>query len=367
MNLSMPLPSLGYQYNQLRQYASFPIRLLTVQPGETTSISCRLSESELHSEVRPQYKALSYTWGTDTQNECILIDGQAFPVRRNLRLFLKRLQRQDQPVLIWIDAICINQSDVVERNQQVKIMDHIYVEAEEVIAWLGDDPRGVARVLRVQHSPESADSEVTQNITSSPLDWNEAISDLVSRPYWRRAWIVQELLLAKHVVLWFGRKGTVDLRTFGSWYKAAQSDMSVVVSTNLDQILAYGTVRPKLTSKLRDLSVEKRHLMDLLVSFADTECSDPRDKVYAFLGLQRMSMNGRCRVVIDYREPPAQLYFDVLECCEAKDPSHKSFSKVLQRSLCLSDNEVRRPPRLGWKQQWNRRFGLTKKYAQRYL
>ena len=350
-----------YQYDKLNPNGEYPFRLLAVQPGETSKVGCRLSEFELHSAARPRYKALSYTWGTESPSKCIHVDGQAFPVRRNLWTFLRRFQLQRQPVLIWIDAICINQNDVKERNQQVRIMDHIYVEAEEVIAWLGDDPLGVTRALMEQ----------TQDNMAISSDWHVAISELVSRPYWNRAWIVQELLLAKGVKLWFGSKGIVDLKAFESWYRAVQSNSTFKGNTNLDQILAYGTVRPKGASNLdtRDRSIDKRHLANLLISFADTECSDQRDKVFAFLGLQRMF--GRRGILVDYAQSPVLVYFDVLEWCEAEYVPdygpHKSFRRALQRSMGLADDEVGRPLRRGWMYHLNLRRRLGKVYIQRIL
>lgn len=67
----------------------------------------------------------------------MILSGQTFLVRENLWLALQQLQTQPTPIVIWIDAICINQSDELEREEQVTKMKAIYENAEEVILWLG--------------------------------------------------------------------------------------------------------------------------------------------------------------------------------------------------------------------------------------
>ena len=89
------------------------------------------------------YRALSYIWGPPAPTLKIYINNRPFAVRRNLYKFiqkyLEKLRRNStEPDYLWIDQICINQSNVNERNQQVRLMSEVYREARCVIVWLGD-------------------------------------------------------------------------------------------------------------------------------------------------------------------------------------------------------------------------------------
>ncbi|KAH9209562.1 heterokaryon incompatibility, partial [Leptodontidium sp. 2 PMI_412] len=105
---------------------------------------------------------------------------------------------------IWIDAVCINQQDPAERSSQVGLMDEIYKGAQLVIAWLGKKDRYTERALRLiaQLSESPLDrTERHQALHLSypdikPEDW-EALVAFFRRSYFRRAWIVQEAVLAK--------------------------------------------------------------------------------------------------------------------------------------------------------------------------
>jgi hypothetical protein len=91
----------------------------------------------------PVYVALSYTWGEEPASAVILLEGRRFHVRPNLRACLKRMRKYGHEWrCIWVDAICINQSDDAEKNVQVSQMRKTYSEARQVVAWLGEDMNG---------------------------------------------------------------------------------------------------------------------------------------------------------------------------------------------------------------------------------
>ena len=116
------------------------IRLLTLLPclDERTDLKCKLHVANL--QDRPQYDALSYIWGSPKFEESICIDGSYQTITGTLALILRRLSQQemhDNPQL-WVDALCINQCDGSEKNDQVSIMGSIYRGAREVVIALGD-------------------------------------------------------------------------------------------------------------------------------------------------------------------------------------------------------------------------------------
>jgi hypothetical protein len=90
----------------------------------------------------PDYRALSYCWGDRTVQPEIDLNGSSFFVGENLFYALKRLRAfewGDIELTIWIDTICINQNDTIERNHQVSHMRRIYGPAREVLIWVGEE------------------------------------------------------------------------------------------------------------------------------------------------------------------------------------------------------------------------------------
>ena len=127
------------------------IRILILEPGSTNSpICCRLITANLK-DSRLKYKALSYEWGSPDNPQKITLNGKDFSVQQNLwsaLCYLRNKQRswfsrlwdpwnETNIERLWIDAICINQNDLLERGHQVSMMGSIYQKAE-VICWLGD-------------------------------------------------------------------------------------------------------------------------------------------------------------------------------------------------------------------------------------
>ncbi|KAF4442244.1 HET-domain-containing protein [Fusarium austroafricanum] len=121
------------------------IRLLQVKKGGwPNNVSCFLVEASTNEDEAVPYKALSYTWGDiekDSESHpylpFIFVDDQRFDATPNLRLALAHIQNSNHDVMLWTDAICINQTDNRERGHQVKQMGRIYRNAEEVLIWLG--------------------------------------------------------------------------------------------------------------------------------------------------------------------------------------------------------------------------------------
>lgn len=106
-------------------------------------IQCSMTRDPPHEN----YVCLSYMWGSEAAQETILIDGRLFRVRDNLWSFLNRarLTRITRP--IWIDAICIDQTNILMRNHWVQQMGRIFQEATGVLVWLGDRDSGIETAL----------------------------------------------------------------------------------------------------------------------------------------------------------------------------------------------------------------------------
>jgi hypothetical protein len=187
--------STGYlKYNDLKDGE---IRLIKVLPPTKSTIRC-VTESVLlrHSG---KYIALSYTWGDDDKRSMVEINGCETPITSSLYGALKRLRSQTEPVMLWVDAVCINQLNPREKSRQIPLMTEIYGRAESVAVWLGleSDDSEKAMVL-LQKLANCRDHDAGMALISSER-WRPHFPALVSlfeRPYWNRLWVVQEVLIA---------------------------------------------------------------------------------------------------------------------------------------------------------------------------
>ncbi|PVI02828.1 heterokaryon incompatibility, partial [Periconia macrospinosa] len=144
------------------------------------------------------YTAVSYCWGEATTSHVIKLNGRTFEVSDNLYQLLSVLRERKEKRWFWIDQICINQLDVEERNAQVSLMSFIYSSAEAVFAWLGSSTAttglGFGMLARLEEDAAQFASE--EDLTDEEKEGLRTVSELLSREYWTRLWIVQEVIYA---------------------------------------------------------------------------------------------------------------------------------------------------------------------------
>ncbi|KAH4807262.1 hypothetical protein HBH61_132400 [Parastagonospora nodorum] len=159
--------------------------------------------------IEIKYQALSWCWGSGNADYCVTIrDGKHYykkAVRRDLALALKNLRKPTKIRTLWIDAICINQADSNERNQQVQMMARIYTRAEKVCIWLGEDNQESALAIKF------IKEEITQLNDFDKISSDKKYSDkwrallmLMQREWFSRRWVVQEISLAKDARIYCG-------------------------------------------------------------------------------------------------------------------------------------------------------------------
>jgi hypothetical protein len=113
-----------YKYSPLNPVLE-EFRILELHPGiSTEKIRCSLQACS--STSHPPYECLSYTWGNATITDNIELGGVAFAVTTNLLSALQHLRLPVQPQKLWVDAICIDQSSIPERESQVRLIRKIY-------------------------------------------------------------------------------------------------------------------------------------------------------------------------------------------------------------------------------------------------
>ena len=279
--------------------------------------------------------------------------------------------RQDvPPTYLWIDAICINQNDQEERGHQVRLMDRIYSEAQCVSVWLGKaDPltehalsavSQIARCCRklaassiVPYSRNDAQVFEAAGIDEiSHLQWN-ALASLYLRKWFSRAWIIQETILARQILVWCGphefsfddlcdvtealcqRYDALDYPSsthFAFRHTDSSSEGLLPYPTNaleslrdVDSAIEYHlnvVVKIKTSWMLNTIPLEARKnhvawntdrslsLSALLIETWPFECKDPRDKIYSLLALA-VSKSDSPRILPDYNRPVEKVYAQV--------------------------------------------------------
>jgi len=123
------------------------IRLLSLQPGNFIDpIKCEVRNANLDQEGL-EYETLSYVWGQSAIRLSILVDDQMTEVTTNLGNALRYLRKGDKAIALWVDALCINQRDKVEKTHQVGMMGEIYRMCSAVCIWLGCDEYTMSKDL----------------------------------------------------------------------------------------------------------------------------------------------------------------------------------------------------------------------------
>lgn len=131
------------------------IRLVHLQPRvDRATIECEIMTASL--DEMPAFEALSYEWGsTESGRRQVLLNGNPIQVRENLWWALYHLRDLNQPRILWIDALSINQDDIRERNYQVGQMDKIYSQATRVVAWVGREHTRETNILLMMATLQS--------------------------------------------------------------------------------------------------------------------------------------------------------------------------------------------------------------------
>ncbi|KAL8787762.1 MAG: hypothetical protein Q9195_007631 [Heterodermia aff. obscurata] len=234
------------------------------------------------------YHALSYVWGSLQPDVPIICDGKDCFISRNLDQALRRLRKAKEPLYIWVDAMCINQKNILERNEQVLRMKQIYQRAEDVLIWLGDEDEETHLVVRLLEAHRKKAHEpwfrVRTEFGPHAPEWAAMIRWL-NRPWFWRVWTIQEARVAKEAFVHFGPH-SISLRI-------ADSVLSLHLSRDINHDLAGHLEEafrlPGLSVRLNESNTwnwdSDKSLLDILLSARRHQATDPRDKVYAILGL----------------------------------------------------------------------------------
>jgi hypothetical protein len=287
-----------------------PIRLLHLRPGEDNDrLSCSL-EVVPELSTSPRYHALSYCWGDEKDLVELDCDGQTIMVTRNLYNALHRLHRETDT--IWADAICINQADIAERNQQVFIMDEVYRHAFGVFIWTGlayEETECVIFMIRkiVHRIYNSCAPDVQLSSWLSTLSAHDSVAEVVTNAcalraedfpdeswdaFWRfyqapwffRVWVIQEVRRNSNIWLFCGALkidwGFVALAATWIWHGLEKDSRTHWTRKHFASRSGFMNASLMLGQTFTYSDAPFLALLDVTRSFRSTY---PRDKVFALL------------------------------------------------------------------------------------
>jgi len=243
--------------------------------------------------VKP-FNAISWVWGDSTrQHELRLEDGTCILINDNLAESLDYLWEHYFTNVLWIDQICINQADIRERNHQVKLMRNIFMRSNKVLIWLGtrgELETSFEAIIRYGTSGFYCSSEKFPDESALSGAYERSLLWLASRHWFFRSWTVQEYILSRGAGFLIG---TIELMASDLLYmldhfqlylnkRKGTAHLELPALRNFNQMIQqqnhFYNVDQNTTSKHRFANT----LNDLAHA---CEASDPRDHVYAFLGL----------------------------------------------------------------------------------
>ncbi|KAK2767777.1 hypothetical protein FQN54_003936 [Arachnomyces sp. PD_36] len=333
----------GFKYSRLR---SRQIRLMTI-------VACGpmpLVEIEAYDmDDCPAYRAISHAWDrTHDSTRPFLCNGESFAVGEDVHSALNCIYlARGSTLKVWIDKVCINQEDNVEKAAQVAMMGDIYARAAEVIIYLGPSVNdsdflidgmpelakwmkdlleaGMSR-LPFEHVPRLA--ETTARLL-------RALGHMYARPWFTRVWVVQEVLLPRSRIFLCGRR-QFDWELFEE-LTVNLMDLNILECLESPgvpkDLIEFGARNMRILRSLETLrrppsrGISDRELLVLLEAGRSRNATEPVDRVWAFMGLARRPLRDAVEPIMDYRE-------------KSKRDYHKTYKKFCKVLFLKSDDAL---------------------------
>jgi hypothetical protein len=405
--------------HQLEENELRLLEILPKEPGNDEIIKCKLHHNTYAAE--PEFTALSYAWGDSKVVEDIDVDGKTLQVTTNLMAALKEmrvsmhenneakereLDHFDGSTLLWIDAICLNQKDDIEKGRQVRHMDKVYQNARTVLVWLGEEDKDTNVAIQeierfskaiLESTAKSSFllrndyvglkpteySAVTRLVQEHILpkweDWL-GVRSLLNRPYFSRLWVIQEAALASHAVIACGhfrllwnsfRRCFITLGGLMSNSPAITEGLrNLKDGREVFSFIYFSSARCMVrfaSSSWKELSDgQSLEMAFLSLTVGQTEATDPRDQVYGLLSLMPDDVKSKITVRYDSTWTIKQLYtqttgvmiqdpggFDTLQRCaglvQPQDVPSWTLDWRYQPQIAVLDTRFRAS--FGWKRQ----------------
>lgn len=245
------------------------------------------------------YTTLSYVWGPQNQSKHILRTPSGdLSIRSALHTALVDLRKKREPLTLWVDALCINQSDKREKAHQITLLAETFQRSACTLAFIGREENHSEAIqmlmqVRARMVLGPSSEEWPDGLPRCPSSWEERgmpfpedqiwaqATAFFNNPWFRRAWIVQEAVIARRLVIVHG-KTRVDWNHLFLVMEHIDKELEMTertISNSWVPFLKLGRLR-HIEDKSSQVSILK-----LLENFRHAQASDPRDKFFSLLSI----------------------------------------------------------------------------------
>ena len=302
------------------------IRLVTILPGRSTDdVLVLLDEHQFDEQQPPKYEAISYVWGSQADLATIRVGAhQVTSVTQYLFTALQHLRHESEQRVVWIDALAIDQSNAREKSAQVAMMAKIYRLAHRVVAWLGPESLRSNRAMELMKeigdevemdwmtkilrpAPGCKDPSLADMVKPLKLSKKNVVAlyELISRPWFGRLWIRQEVVLANDsAVIRCGHQEVL-------WKSFRNAMICLYLKAPFMEEQCPGA--QNLFESLRGFILQGKYvaLWDARQEFGSSKCQDPRDRIYAISNMLYPQERDLCPHP-DYSSPVVDVYRQVI-------------------------------------------------------
>lgn len=297
------------------------------------------------------FAALSYAWGDSAKTQMIRINGVDVSIHANLHSALEVLRSTNcfsSRFQLWVDALCINQNDIPERNREVARMGHLYTTAWSVVGFVGPEADNSSKALELidsianYHGSKRSCEDLRDRLLEDPTylgtgPWL-ALNAFTLRPYWQRLWIIQEIALgARQTVMFCGNRSVdwarlcygLEVIHLYLWHVknlCVKMDRKRIDPADDREWENTGPLHHIwkdiwILSQPEKLAEQRLSLGRLLEIANFAESQDPRDKLIGLLGL--IPKEFADAIVVDYSEDASSIFtqagrafIEVYKCLE---------------------------------------------------
>ncbi|KAF7933949.1 uncharacterized protein EAE98_003658 [Botrytis deweyae] len=354
-----------FKYSDCQIRSRTEIRILNLLPpinSNPDALHCTLSVAK--PEDKPLYEAVSYVWGPPVFPERLHLPSGYLNITTNLAAALRQFRYPDRQRQLWVDAVCINQQNDIEKGHQVQLMSQLYRNTERALVWLGEEYSNTQAIfgllerfaaehqlfginrddsffevfqkLRVLFPEDEAESEIPHFAHSiSP-----SIINLLQVSWFERLWVIQEAVLPGKVQVFWGHE-TLNLDTLilaMKVYLALARKSSTIEFSNIWVPLIFlSDLRENFHSILTGHGGNKTriiecNLFDIVANFSPLKaCYNDMDRIFGLLGLQS---NDDFGFEVNYEGTVESVYFEfALKALESID-----LENFLQEAFRIRDS-----------------------------
>lgn len=283
------------------------IRLLYLLPAISGGLRAILNHIAMN--YAGTYQALSYVWGGDSRNKELITPDGIIPITASLYKALLALRQNDHPVMVWVDAVCINQADTAEKATQIRLMPEIFQACECAYAFLSEGSPAInqalemlmqvrARTIWEERQRSKGDGAGDRDPPQALAPWGgkrlpppdapiwSSVKALFTLPYFRRAWIIQEVVAAPSVKFVCGN-WLIDWKDFYAALEVLDREVDIAeYEEGISDIKASWEPFVKLAVQREWEARQHRwSLLMLLEHFRYVESTLSRDRLFALVGL----------------------------------------------------------------------------------